>query len=76
MEYRDVPKVIKGMMQDPSIYYHLIVNATRATFHPLERHLLGGWSFAPRSISIMITDRCISVAVCAILPIVSRLHSV
>ena len=58
MEYRDAPKVIKGMMQNPTISYHLIANATRSTFHPLERHLLGGRSFAPRSISIMITDRC------------------
>ena len=58
MDIRDVPKVIQGMVQNPTLPYHLIVNVTRAAFHPLERHWLGGWSFAPRSISIMITDRC------------------
>ena len=58
MEYTDVPKVIKGLMQNPALPYHLITNATRSIFHPLERHLLGGRSLAPRSISIMITDRC------------------
>jgi MoaA/NifB/PqqE/SkfB family radical SAM enzyme len=58
MDYKDMPKVIKGMMKNPAILYPLILNATRFTFHPLERQLLGGRSFAPRSISIMITDRC------------------
>ena len=58
MEYKDVPKFIRAMIRNPSISYYMILNGTRSAFHPLERHLLGGLSFAPRSISIMITDRC------------------
>ncbi len=58
METRDVFKLMKGLMQNPTFSYYLLVNAARFSLHPLERHLLNGWSFAPRSISIMITDRC------------------
>jgi len=58
MDYSDIPKVIKGLMQNPALPYHLMVNIARYAFHPLERRMPGGWSLAPRSISIMITDRC------------------
>ncbi len=58
METRDIPKVIHGLRQNPLFLYQLIVNAGRYAIHPLERRLAGGWSLAPRSISIMITDRC------------------
>jgi MoaA/NifB/PqqE/SkfB family radical SAM enzyme len=46
------------MIKKPAFSYYLALNGARSAFHPLERHLLNGWSFAPRSISIMITDRC------------------
>jgi MoaA/NifB/PqqE/SkfB family radical SAM enzyme len=58
MKTKDVLKLTKAMMKNPVFSYHIILNAARFTFHPLERYLLNGWSFAPRSISIMITDRC------------------
>lgn len=58
MEYRDVPKVMKGMVRNPAFAYTFFANAARFSLHPLERRLLGGRSFGPRSISLMITDRC------------------
>ena len=35
-----------------------MANLIRVPFHPVERYLMASYSFAPRSISIMITDRC------------------
>ncbi len=58
METGDSLRLIKGVVQTRSMPYHLLANATRAAVHPLERRLLDGWSFPPRSISMMITDRC------------------
>jgi MoaA/NifB/PqqE/SkfB family radical SAM enzyme len=58
MDYRDVTKIVKGVLHTPTLPYYLFVNAARYSFHPLERHMLAGWSLPPRTITIMITDRC------------------
>jgi hypothetical protein len=58
MESHDYAKFLRGVIRNPILPGQLIANIARNTFHPLERHLLAGYSLAPRSISIMITDRC------------------
>ena len=58
MERQVISRIYQGVKMNPILPALAIMNIARCTFHPLERHLLAGYSFAPRSISIMITDRC------------------
>jgi MoaA/NifB/PqqE/SkfB family radical SAM enzyme len=58
MEIRQSIRVIRQVVRKKRLPANLIASTTRAAIHPIERHWLDGWSFPPRSLSVMITDRC------------------